>query len=86
MKPKFNAICIFLSSIVLFTLMLHVILNPDGIWVNQWGYLQKVGALLVLLISARSCMFAGRLLVSPNFDLDAALEKATRNPRVPEAE
>lgn len=89
MNPKFHAASLIILSAIVFGYAMGLALDPDGVWVNEWGYIQKLGTLLVLALTGYTAISAGATLVDQvqdEDDLDAEIERVTRNPRLPQVE
>ena len=90
MNPKFHAASLIILSAIVFGYAMGLALDPDGEWVNEWGYLQKIGTLLVLALTGYIVVAAGQrlgdLMAADEDDFDAQIERVTRNPRLPEVE
>lgn len=89
MKSKFNTVATLLLATLAFGMALATALDPNGVWINEWGYLQKLGTLLILAIAGALAITAGNTIVALMLDVEGftedEIERVTRNPRVPEA-
>lgn len=79
----------FIMALIFFGAFTMIAISPDGAYAESWGYIQKALTIALIILSFNAALHFGDAFVNSfgkaKDDVDAQLDRACRNPRIPSA-